>query len=73
LRNCHAAPFNLCVRTVVLPRGKLAVHEEFPDATHDAIRKISMATQTTTVTASNTMPWLAHDPKKALPSLSETL
>jgi pimeloyl-ACP methyl ester carboxylesterase len=25
------------VRTVVIPRGKLAVHEEFPDATHDAI------------------------------------
>jgi hypothetical protein len=25
------------VRTIVLPRGKLAVHEEFPDATYDAI------------------------------------
>jgi pimeloyl-ACP methyl ester carboxylesterase len=25
------------VRTVVLPRGKLAVHEEFPDATHEVI------------------------------------
>jgi hypothetical protein len=25
------------VRTVVLPRGKLALHEEFPDATAEAI------------------------------------
>jgi hypothetical protein len=26
------------VRTARLPRGKLAVHEEFPDATFDAVR-----------------------------------
>jgi pimeloyl-ACP methyl ester carboxylesterase len=25
------------VRTVLLPRGKLALHEEFPDATHEAV------------------------------------